>query len=180
MIITTNTINRATRRELVPHSSWRKPAAKGSIISVGEQDADGDKLLLEDVQQIQQHQQQVNGIGPRFQQLQASLEEEREGILESHTRSLRSLSFSRKQLSQPAHAQVPSSVRRAPMRSLLTLARQVGEQVAAEVKSLGDMVRNHQLTIEKKCRDHWKDLTKSRRDSHASFHIQHAINVAKE
>jgi len=66
------------------------------------------------------------------------------------------------------------------MRSLLTLARQVGEQVAAEVKSLGDMVRNHQLTIEKKGRDHWKDLTKSRRDSHASFHIQHAINVAKE
>jgi len=108
MKITTNITNRATRRELVPHSSWRKPAAKGSIISVGEQDADGDKLLLEDVQQIQQHQQQVSGIGPRFQQLQASLEEEREGILESHTRSLRSLSFSRKQLSQPAHAQVPS------------------------------------------------------------------------
>jgi len=67
-----------------------------------------------------------------------------------------------------------------PMRSLLTLARQVGEKVAAEVKSLGDMARNHQLTIEKKGRDHWKDLTKSRRDSHASFHIQHAINVTKE
>jgi hypothetical protein len=56
MKITTNITNRATRRELVPHSSWRKPAAKSSIISVGEQDADGDKLLLEDVQQIQQHQ----------------------------------------------------------------------------------------------------------------------------